>query len=464
MNSSAIPFASLRLQIRHWFRHFTGDLSLCGASVAMRALTTPEPMHTGAMRPITTHDQHAHDMCVRTLNLHTITTHDHGLGARMHNTRDQHDQRTHDTQGQHDQRTHDTRGQHDQRTHDTQDQHDQRTHNTRGQHDQRTHNTRGQHDQRTHNTRGQHDQRTITTHDHGLCIHTLDTRFQGATHAIAVYAVVGSDGLVLVDTGAATTIAQCAEQVQSLGYALTDVKHVLITHVHLDHAGAAWWWAETQGAQIYAHPRAARHLIDPSQLLASAGQVYGERMGELWGDVRPIRPERITVLNDCDTVQLAGLTITAWDTPGHAKHHNAYLIGRVAFTGDVAGVRLPNSSFISLASAPPQFDPVAYDKSLTRLANASLSAIYPTHFGRIDDVADHIGRYQRIIQESAEWVRDQLQQGVDSATLQKRYAEYERSRATISGMSDALWWQYQCANPANISADGIALYWQKRTF
>lgn len=301
------------------------------------------------------------------------------------------------------------------------------------------------------------------TNNPGL-IHTLDTHFQATENAIAVYLLVGTDGLVLVDTGSATTITQCAEQIQAMGFALSDVKHILITHIHLDHAGAAWWWAKMHGSQIYVHPQGVRHLSDPELLLASAGQVYGERMEELWGEVRPIPPEQITVLNDGDTVQLGNLSVTAWDTPGHARHHNTYLIGRIAFTGDVTGVRLPNSSFISLASAPPQFDPVAYDHSLTRLANASLSAIYPTHFGRIDDVADHIARYQRIIQDSAKWVRNQLAQGIDSATLQKRYADYERSRATIDGMTDELWQQYQCANPANISADGIALYWQRQKF
>lgn len=291
-------------------------------------------------------------------------------------------------------------------------------------------------------------------------IHTLDLHFSGVPNTIAAYLVVGERGIALVETGAMSTLPACLAALDQLGYQPADIQHVLATHIHFDHAGAAGWWA-AQGAHVYVHHVGAPHLIDPSRLLASARKVYGDALDTMWGDMLPINPDQLTPLYDGDQVTIGDLHFTAWDTPGHARHHHALLIDDVAFSGDVAGVRLPNSRFIALAGAPPQFDPVAYDASITRLAQANLRRLYLTHFGPVDDVADHLARYREIVWGAAEFVRAHLRNGATAVEIADRYITFMRERAVRDGIDEAVWSKHSVANPPAISAEGVQLYWNR---
>src|SRR5438552_15592124 len=150
-------------------------------------------------------------------------------------------------------------------------------------------------------------------------VHVLDTSQLGRPGIIAATAVETDEGLVLFDTGPASTFENVAGELRKVGYAAADVRHVFLSHIHFDHAGAAWRFAEL-GATIYVHPRGAPHLLDPRKLVESATRIFGEQMERLWGRIAPVPAERLRVLNDGDVVRVAEFEIRAIATPGHATH------------------------------------------------------------------------------------------------------------------------------------------------
>lgn len=295
-----------------------------------------------------------------------------------------------------------------------------------------------------------------------MTVHTLDLQFQGIPGLIAAYVIETSGGLVLIETGPGSTLEALRSGIRGLGLDETRVRHVFVTHIHLDHAGAVGWWAQ-QGAQVFCHPQAARHLIDPSKLIESARQIYTHRMDTLWGDMLPAPAERVTVLTDGESVIVGDTTITAWDTPGHARHHHAFVIGNACFTGDVAGMRLQGTDYISVTAAPPQFDPVAYVASVDRLAAAGFQQLYLTHFGGITDVAAHLSHYRQRILEVHEAVRRDHAAGLTPEQIRAQYQIREHALATAAGICEADWARLEQSNNSAMCADGVHLWVQKNS-
>jgi len=293
-----------------------------------------------------------------------------------------------------------------------------------------------------------------------MTIHTIDLHFQGVPRIIAAFLVEGPDGLFLIETGPSSTLDQLTGGIESLGFSVDDVRDVFVTHIHLDHAGAAGWWAD-RGATVYVHPKGARHLIDPSRLMDSARMIYQDRMDALWGDMVPAPEENVRTLQDNETVTAGGVSITALDTPGHARHHLSYAIGDTVFSGDVAGMRLPYCPFISVTSAPPQFDPAAYDASIARLEEGGFERLFLTHFGEFNDVSEHLAAYRDNVKHATAFVRDRLDEGMDAGSLQVAYQAYQMEIAFRAGVPQESWPSYQLANPPGMCADGIRLYWEK---
>jgi glyoxylase-like metal-dependent hydrolase (beta-lactamase superfamily II) len=291
-------------------------------------------------------------------------------------------------------------------------------------------------------------------------IHTLDLKFQNTPNTIASYLVESDSGLALIETGPGSTLPQLRHEIATLGFREEDIKHVFVTHIHLDHAGAAGWWAQ-QGAQVFCHPSAARHLVEPSRLIESARRVYLDQMDHLWGEMLPAPEARVTALGDGESVSLGSIKVTAWDTPGHARHHHAFIIGEACFTGDVAGARLQASPYLSVTSAPPQFEPPAYLNSLDRLIQAGFQRLYLTHFGEVTDAQFHLTNYRQRIQDVYQKVRDWVAEGANAEEIQKRYHDSERAIATAAGVSEEQWQLFQMANGTKMSADGIRLYVEK---
>jgi len=293
-------------------------------------------------------------------------------------------------------------------------------------------------------------------------IETLDLRFQGTAEVIAAFLIHAPDGPVLIETGPGSTLPTLLDELARRGVRPGDVRHVFVTHIHLDHAGAAGFWAR-QGAQVYVHPAGAPHLIDPGKLLASARRIYGERMDALWGEVLSAPAERVVVVEDGRTVDAAGLALEAIATPGHAGHHHVFRSGDVAFAGDAAGIRLPGQEWIDLPAPPPEFDLDAWRVSLGRLRAAGLRTLYRTHFGAGSDVRGELDRFERLLEQGAAWVLEMLESGLERERMVERFGELMRGRAAADGVGgEAALEAYELANPRSMSVDGIARYWRKR--
>ena len=290
-------------------------------------------------------------------------------------------------------------------------------------------------------------------------IHPIDLHFQSIPQAIAAFLVESGSELGLIETGPSPCLEALDAGIRALGFDPQAVSKVALTHIHLDHAGAAGHWA-ARGAQIYVHERGARHLAEPAKLIEGAKAVYGEAFDSLWGEIRPVPVAQITALKEGDFFELGPTRFTVWDTPGHAKHHLAFLAEGLAFTGDTAGVCLPGCDFLSPATAPSQFDPVALLRSLQRLRAAKLDRIYLTHFGPVDAVEDHLDRYAELIQDVASFAEQQLGNGATGEAFATAFTARLRRQEEATDLAPEDWLRYQAANESSMCADGVRLWWE----
>lgn len=214
----------------------------------------------------------------------------------------------------------------------------------------------------------------------------IDTLLGGWKQTTAGYLLPGPNP-VLVETGSQSSVPVILQALGSLGLGPNDLSAVLVTHIHLDHAGGVGDIAAAfPSAAVYVHERGARHLVDPSRLIASAGQVYGPLLDSLYGRLEPTPEDRVHVLHDGDTVDVGdGRTLTAIDSPGHAKHHLGFLDSEsgLLFAGDAVGVKLPGGGALRPATPPPDFDLDQALHSLRKFAEASPSRIALAHYGII---------------------------------------------------------------------------------
>ena len=235
----------------------------------------------------------------------------------------------------------------------------------------------------------------------------IDTKMHGFDNVTASFLVTGEQ-VGLVETGpkhrAETVLAALDEAgVDSLDW-------IVVTHIHLDHAGGAGTLAARYpSATVAVHEVGAPHLVDPTKLLSSAARIYGDEMDRLWGGIDPIPPDRIKVLNDGDKVDLGGRTLQAIETPGHAYHHHAYLddaTGTV-FTGDALGVRLPDVGAIRPATPPPEFHLEKTIASIRRIESLGPTQLCPTHFGPVEAPVEALCNEAIMVFERwGEWIRD----------------------------------------------------------
>ena len=225
-------------------------------------------------------------------------------------------------------------------------------------------------------------------------IHTIDTGFLRPQFD-AAYLIIEEGRAAFVDCGTNHSVPRMLAALAANGLVAADVDWLILTHVHLDHAGGAGeLMARLPNARLVVHPRGARHMIDPSKLWAGASAVYGEAVMEReYGQLRPIPAERVIEAADGHVVDLAGRPLRCIDTPGHAKHHNAIHDARanVCFTGDVFGLSYrefdtARGPFVLPTTSPVQFDPDALHASIERLLALQPEAMYLTHYDRVEDI------------------------------------------------------------------------------
>ena len=289
-------------------------------------------------------------------------------------------------------------------------------------------------------------------------IRTLDLEFF-RTGTIAAYLVESGGDLALIETGPDSTFPSLVAALARHGVKPSDVRTVLVTHIHLDHAGAAWRMAR-EGATVRVHPRGAAHLLDPSKLLASARRIYRERMDGLWGTLEPIPADRLEVTGDGQAIPVGKTAIHVLETPGHAVHHNAYLVEGVAFTGDVGGVAVGGGPVLP-PTPPPDIDLAAWSRSIERIRAARPDALYPTHFGRVENPDEALDGLGRELSAWADFVRAGLAAGKDEAALVPEFEEWLEGRLVVAGVPAEGREAYRTALPFAMNVGGLVRYWQK---
>jgi len=296
-------------------------------------------------------------------------------------------------------------------------------------------------------------------------IHTIDLEYRGVPGSIASYVVVGRGGPVLIETGPGVTTEALTRGLADIGLAPGDVRHVLVTHIHFDHAGACGWFAR-QGARIYVHEFGRRHLADPTRLVNSARRIYGDEMDERWGEMIPVPEDRIQPLLDLDSIEVEGLRFRVLETPGHARHHHTFALDiddeHVAFTGDSAACFIAaNPEYISLPTPPPEFELGTWIATVERLEAERFDRIYPTHFGCVNDPAAHLARVKQALREHAAFVLERLDAGLDEAAIVGEYAARVAGEARDAGLPAIQEAFYVKDTMATMNVAGIVRYWNK---
>ncbi len=233
----------------------------------------------------------------------------------------------------------------------------------------------------------------------------IDLHFGGAPHAIGVYLVETTDGLALFDCGPTSTLTALEAGLAAHGLALEDLRHLLLSHIHLDHAGAA-------GPIVRRHPEltvwvseiGAPHLVDPSRLERSARRLYGDLFDPLWGELAPVPQEN---------VRLAQGEVLGWEafpTQGHASHHVSYSRDGTLLAGDAAGVRMPGAGYVLPVSPPPDVDVEAWHATAAAIRERAPERMALIHFGVHEDVDSHLDRLELELDRWAARVRDGMEQ------------------------------------------------------
>jgi len=293
-------------------------------------------------------------------------------------------------------------------------------------------------------------------------IHILDLHFLDFDHAIAAFLVETSEGPVLIESGPYSTFPKLVEQIKSAGFTPADIKHVLLSHIHFDHAGAAWALAQ-QGAQIFVHPFGAGHLAQPEKLWNSAKRIYQDDMERLWGDMQPIPKEKITAVDHEQPIVIGDKTFRAWHTPGHASHHIAWQLDDILFTGDVAGVRISrNDKIVEPPCPPPDINVEYWLDSIKTVRQLDPKALYLTHFGRIEDVDWHLKELERRLMEWSNWIRAKMELGQTAEETVPEFKLWVANQLRQEGVSDTAIQQYEAANPSWMSVSGLMRYWKKK--
>lgn len=291
----------------------------------------------------------------------------------------------------------------------------------------------------------------------------LDTQHGGFHGTVGSYLLPGPGGrFALIETGPSSTLDTLETHIRDAGFEPEGLEHILVTHIHLDHAGAAGTLAGRYGAAVWVHEAGAPHLIDPSRLLKSARRIYGDEMESLWGEMRAVPEKRVRPVAGGDGFEIFGHEVNVVYTPGHASSHVSFLLdGTTMFTGDSAAIKLPGSSVVRPATAPPEIDLDAWNRSLDAMLEATPERLLLTHFGEVREVEAHLERVREQTHVWADEVLAGMRAGEDDAALTARIAALGRRELEADGASEEAVAGHRVTSNDEMSVAGLKRYWQK---
>ena len=292
----------------------------------------------------------------------------------------------------------------------------------------------------------------------------IDLQFLGRPHAVATAVVQSAGSVALIDPGPSTCLDTLELGLQSHGVRLRDVTHLLLTHIHLDHAGATGTIVGRHpDIRVVVHEKGGPHVVDPRKLVESAARLYGDQMERLWGEILGVPEQNLIVLTGGEQIEAGGRRFEVAYTPGHASHHVSYFdrSSGIAFVGDTAGVCV-DGGYVLPPTPPPDIDIELWRDSAARIEAWAPRTLFLTHFGPIDHPAPHLRTLIDNLETMAGIVRQRLAgQGTDEE--KKRGFADDLTRELRRQMSEAQVAAYLAAAPPELLWLGLARYWKKRT-
>jgi len=292
----------------------------------------------------------------------------------------------------------------------------------------------------------------------------VDVQIRRIPAVIGTAVFESADGVTLVDPGPTSCLPVLLADLETGGVGVKDVRAILLTHIHLDHAGATGTLLrENPAIHVYVHERGTPHLIDPERLLASATRLYGAAMDELWGAFLPVPADAITSLAGGERLSVGGRSFQVQYTPGHASHHVSYLDEetRIAFVGDTAGIRIPPSSFVLAPTPPPDIDIELWLTSIDRIAAWHPRALFLTHFGLVETPVPHLQQVAERLQEQASLARQALEMKVPEPE-QRRFFVDTLLRNLHRQLPAPEVQRYELAVAVDLCWFGLVRYWKHR--
>ncbi len=289
--------------------------------------------------------------------------------------------------------------------------------------------------------------------------------FQSEPGIVGSYLLAGNNELAIIDPGPGSTLEALLAAISEAGFTPADVTHILATHIHLDHAGAVGSLIQhTPNATVYVHSKGAAHLIDTTKVVASATRIYGDRMQELWGEIRSTPKERVNVIEGGDVLTIANRRLEVHYTPGHAIHHVIFfdVHSGELFAGDVAGVRLQDIDYVRPPTPPPDLDIEAWSASIDLLKRLRPDVLYLAHFGPTRPSLPHLERLRERLLSWGDFVLGAMRDGKNEAAILamlKEQTEPELQRVTRDPQALT---RYDIATNYPMTVQGYMRYWQKK--
>lgn len=293
---------------------------------------------------------------------------------------------------------------------------------------------------------------------------TLDLEYRGMREAIASYLVDdGGGGFVLFESGPGICRHQLVREVRRSGRSMSRLRAVFLTHIHLDHAGAAGTLARQSGCEVFVHPAGKPHLLEPeAKLIPSAHRLYGPKLPFIWGQMEGVPRGQARAASHGQTIRIGALEVTAWHTPGHASHHVAWQVDDAVVTGDVGGIRFPGTLYVAPPMPPPDIDVDQWRASVQLIRDLEPQRLLLTHFGAFDDVQGHLERLDDRIVRWSEIAREEVAAGGDVTVVERRLTACDDEDVARTAVPGELVERARRICPIGDSAAGLYRYWSKR--